>query len=289
MQITNETIRKFQLVSLNILKEIIKLCESHKLRYFAFGGTCLGAVRHQGFIPWDNDIDIAMPRKDYEKFREVALTKLPNNLLVQHYSSHKRCSHIIMRVVDKNTTTIYKMFKLRKEMSDGIGVDIMPFDGILSESKKQKKTIRLIFLLMRMDRYYRASFVSELKPFQKIFLIIAAPFRSLFGWTLFVDNITRILGKYDFDANEYIVCSWSYRIKDRIFKRDWFSDYVYLNFEDIKIRCPIGYDGYLKQDYGNYMQLPPLEARMPRFDDLEVLNFEHSYFKYDNKKGIFDE
>ncbi|MBR1604027.1 MAG: LicD family protein [Synergistaceae bacterium] len=80
---TSETVRKIQLAELDIFKAFKAICDRHNLRYFAIGGTCIGAIRHKGFVPWDDDMDVAMPYEDYKKFFEIAKTELPEHLVAR--------------------------------------------------------------------------------------------------------------------------------------------------------------------------------------------------------------
>jgi lipopolysaccharide cholinephosphotransferase len=289
-----DILKKLQNTELAILKEVVKICEENNIRYFAIAGTCIGSIRHSGFIPWDDDIDIAMPRKDYELFLQIAPHTLPNHLSIQHYTIHKKASHGIIRVMDKNTTWLYKGLQYVKDTNQGILIDILPLDGISSSKKEQKKIVRKTTLLNLIDGYYRfpVSRISSLKA--KIFyLLFQLPIRAIFGWFIFINKVTNILKQYDFDTSDYIIFGWRKNIhlyyERSIFKKIWFSDFVYKDFEDIKIRCPIDYDAYLKHDYGDYMQFPPESARIPDHDKMiVVLDFEHSYLNYNNKIGKFE-
>ena len=98
------TLRELQLKELDILKQTIQIIENHDLSYFALGGTLLGAVRHKGFIPWDDDVDICMSRPDYEKFLEYAQKELPENLELGYFKTNPNHQKYCARIIDKNTT-----------------------------------------------------------------------------------------------------------------------------------------------------------------------------------------
>ena len=99
-------IRAVQMWELDILKTVAKICDENGLRYFAEGGTCLGAVRHKGFIPWDDDIDISMPRKDFDRFRVIARTALPEHLVLLDFDDNRQITNLFLKIHDKRTTFI---------------------------------------------------------------------------------------------------------------------------------------------------------------------------------------
>lgn len=279
--------KKIQQIELDILKEVIAICEEHGIRYFAIGGTCLGAIRHKGFIPWDDDIDIAMPRKDFERFLAIAPHTLPNHLALQHYTTNKMAPHRGIRVMNKNTTLIHRYIQDVKELNQGILIDIMALDGIASSPQKQRNIIQYICTLNRTDAHYRYPITKANLP-TMVFLLFAIPMRTIFGWFIYVHKIENILKKYDFDASDYIVFGWTYKVHNRVFRKEYFSDFVYKDFENIKIRCPIGYEEYLRQDYGDYMQLPPESERIPLHSQhITMLDFECPYSAYNNRTKSF--
>lgn len=98
MEITNELLAKVQNIELEILKEVIRVCEEHHLQYYLDAGTCLGAMRHQGFIPWDDDVDIAMPRVDYEKFKMIFPTVCDRKFFLHHRGNDKLYSSPFLKV-----------------------------------------------------------------------------------------------------------------------------------------------------------------------------------------------
>ena len=120
---------------LSILKEFINICEENNLTYYALGGTLLGAVRHKGFIPWDDDIDIGMPREDYEKFKKVAPNSLPNNykFLSEDTANYKKAFSVIR---DDSTKIIMNYSK--EELVESLWIDIFPLDGMLLPQLREK-------------------------------------------------------------------------------------------------------------------------------------------------------
>ena len=126
---TQDTISKVQAVICEIMQQIDTICRRHNLTYFAIGGTALGAVRHQGFIPWDDDIDIGMPRKDYEAFMRYAAEELPQGYFLQTFATEKKTPFYFAKIRKDNTKFVE--FYLRDlDIHQGIFVDIFPFDNV---------------------------------------------------------------------------------------------------------------------------------------------------------------
>lgn len=276
------TIKQIQMKILDIFIEIDKICNKHHLNYFAIGGTCLGAVRHQGFIPWDDDMDIAMPRKDYETFKEIAKHEFPENLKIFdiHMSEHYEC--LFMKVHDINTTFIHKGLSKYPDRYTGIFVDIMPLDGIPDDEMKRKTYFLKLRNLLRLNFYRKYSAYSMpygLKKKAKRFIHLCFQFLPA---EIFSEKYEALQKKYDFETSKDLCYGWSFRAEKVIFSKADFCDYILMPFENYQIRCPIGYDNFLKKLYGNYMELPPLEKRI-QVHDVDIIDLERPYTYYIEK------
>jgi lipopolysaccharide cholinephosphotransferase len=228
-----------------------------------------------------------MPRKDFERFLAIAPHALPNNLALQHYTTNKMAPHRGIRVMNKNTTLIHRYIQNIKELNQGILIDIMALDGIASSQKEQRKIIQYISTLNHIDAHYRYP-VTRASLSAMAFLLFAIPMRAIFGWFIYVHKIENMLKRYDFDASDYIVFGWTYKVHNRVFRKECFNDFVYKDFENIKIRCPIGCEEYLRQDYGDYMRLPLESERIPLHSQhTAMLDFERPYSAYNNKTKSF--
>lgn len=269
MEIEKLTIQEIQAVSLEILKQVTDLCESLHLRYALIYGTLIGAVRHHGYIPWDDDVDIMMPRPDYDKLLEYLEThKLPNLTLFNRHTCPDY-PYMISRVSDDRY-----ILEMENEDSVGMGVfiDIYPYDG-LGNTKEDAvsfgmKGDRLSSLCYQASRKHFAMETTT-SPIRKIIKFPVFLASKMIGKKFFQNRLERLAGLKEYDSSEYIGCIiWlSWGEKD-IFPRKWFDETILMPFDKYVFRVPKHYDEVLRHEYGDYMQLPPEKDRIG-----------HHYFK----------
>ena len=252
------TIRETQLIELEIMKQLHDYCKKWNLRYCMIYGTLLGAVRHQGFIPWDNDMDIGMPRPDYERLLELVKTHpIGDNLYCVHYSNDPKYHYQVIRVCDSRTKV--KPRYIREQPSRmGVWVDIFPFDGVESSSKHILRRIALTFYqwMQRCDIYNPSSDPNRIHGAVKCILHKLLPDK---------DNLH--MRKIDYYAS---TCSYdsARQVADVIerkyvpLSREDFDLPIELPFEKYTFFAPKDWNGYLTRAYGNYMQMPPADKRV---------------------------
>lgn len=281
-----------QSVVLDVYKEFKNICDKHGLRYFAIGGTAIGAVRHNGFIPWDDDIDVAMPRKDYEKFFMVASKELPAHYGCVDCLAHPESGHAIGRMYDARTTSIFAPQVGRYGEYIGVFMDIMPLDGVPSNRLLFNVHMNLLSLLVRLIRFraYGEYIPIDASWAKKTIKKSVGRFARLFDKKYLVDSFVGRAKKYQFDdqSTEFLSRTWLFGTHDgmksraRYYKED-FADFIEMPFEDTAMRMPVGYDRYLTSLYPGYMTLPPEHKRVPRHND-GITDLAHSY-KYHIAKG----
>ncbi len=277
----NYDMRQIQMRILNIFIEIDDICKKNNLEYFAIGGTCLGAIRHKGFIPWDDDIDIAMPRNDYEEFKKIVKSQLPKYLQVFDVNQGEHYECMFIKVYDTNSTYIHKGMKKYKDRYTGVYVDIMPLDGLPNSRIRRRTHFLRLRNLLRLnfirkfsgDRTYKKR---EMKSYIRYLVYKMISFTPA---NYFSEKYEKVLKKYPYENSRDTCYGWSKRAEKVVLSRDIFSDYIYVPFEDTKMRCPIGYDKFLKILFGDYMVLPPVENRVP-VHTADIVDLERPYSYY---------
>ena len=159
---------ELQQIDSDLLKEYIDFCEKHNLTYFLMAGTLLGAIRHKGFIPWDDDIDVAMPREDYDRFCELAAKEFTGDIFFQSYKTDKHFPYVFSKLRNTNTTFIEAVYK-HVDMNHGVYIDIFPIDGI-SKHNANKFWVHIKIYLQAIIWFLGWPVVLFRKPRLKFFL-----------------------------------------------------------------------------------------------------------------------
>ncbi len=225
---------------LTILKEFIGVCEANNLTYYALGGTLLGAVRHKGFIPWDDDIDIGMPREDYDKFKKLAPELLPSNykFLSEDSFGYKKAFSVIR---DDSTKIIMNYSK--EELVESLWIDVFPLDGMPSNILNKKiHSFRYLYTRMMVQLSQFNSLVNQKKenrPLAEKAIIAfanAVNIEKLISFTWAQKKYLQTIKKYSFDEAYAGNYTGAYKLKE-IVPSDYFGEPVLLQFEDLKLCC----------------------------------------------------
>lgn len=275
------TTRQLQLKSLEILKYFQKICEENHLRYWGGGGTCIGALRHQGFIPWDDDIDIFMPRPDYEKLYEIWNDVADTERYALCRTDREQNNHQTdMQLVDLNTTFINR-HSVNEDIKHGVSVDIMPMEGCPDSWIGQMFQIyhSVIYSIYNVQRLpdHQGKF---LRFMTKLVLdAVPNPDKRYKLWK----KHEKLMAKYDFDsANTVKETITSFRALFYGYPRSYFETKE-VPFEDITIHIPAGAHEYMTRIFGDYMSWPPEEQRCAKHD-IVYLNLEEPFEKF---KGVY--
>ena len=262
-------IKKLQNVQLEMLKEADRICKKHNIKYSLFAGTALGAVRHKGFIPWDDDLDIIMLREDYEKFLKVAKEELGEDYYMQEAFSAKWPMQFSK--IRKNNTAFIERYKPKMEgIHMGVYVDVFPCDN-LSNNNLVAKLQFLASKVVIAKALDRRGYLTDSKA-KKIFMALCKmlPGKLIHKWSL-------LKGK----KTDRVHCFYgaASKMSKSIFPREWITETTPMTFEDGEFPCPTHYDKMLTALYGDYMTpLPPDERGMKVH--AEIVDLDNSYEQY---------
>mgnify|MGYP005787414781 CR=1 FL=1 len=250
------TLKEIQMEEAKILRETVIFLEEHQIKYYLWGGTLLGAIRHKGFIPWDDDIDIAIPRPDYIKLIKI-LSK--NNSIAEYYAicfELKNSDWPYLKVINPNI-----QLDSKSELDKYLWIDIFPLDALPDNYRlffNKIKRNQNQFILQRKC-LYNIKYQNKIRCFlQKIWWL----FFKHVPLSFFVKKYQNSASKFDFDSAKYVgSILWGVH-PGNILEKEWLEDYE-VEFEGMKMNAFKGYDNYLKNRYGeNYMELPPIEQRV---------------------------
>lgn len=247
----------------DMMKVVKSFLDENHIEYYMLGGTLLGAVRHKGFIPWDDDIDIGIPREKYDRFLKEIASKLPENLKIRTYYDKTDHHYYFSRIVD----TRYKLTRTGStvERDEEVWIDIFPLDGMPNNFLiRQFHKAKLLFLRMM---YHISTFdkVNLKRPNRPLSERIVIKFVSLTGfgthtdYRKWLDMIDRNLKKYPYRKSKWVInFMGQYKFKE-MFPKSWYGRGRKYKFEDESLRGPKNYDAILKQMYGDYMK-PPADS-----------------------------
>lgn len=281
-----DMIADVQKAALDIFKVFQKLCKKHNLSYFAIGGTCIGAVRHQGYIPWDDDIDVAMPFEDYEKFKCIALKELkyPYSILDPLKCKHYTGNYIKMQ--NQETTFVEENMKEFSDRYAGVYIDIFPVHGLPKSEKEQDRMALMCECMNKLNLRMRFPYSMSTSLQWKVTWLACGILRALKPFYFFCLCQDNMLKKFSFGNSEKILFSWRARPNKKrtstyknIFYYEDFKETVEVPFEDTVMAIPVGYKRYLEMDFGDYMKLPPIEDQIPRHPKV-IIDLESPYTEY---------
>lgn len=280
----NEEIRNLQKKQLKMLKIFIKICEENKLRYFLAGGSALGAVRHKGFIPWDDDIDVSMPRPDYNKFMEIAQDKLPKHLFLQNQYTEKDYNLTFAKIRDSKTTFIEKR-SADLNINKGVFIDIFPIDGIGNDLESASKTFYQFRKIREKFRFKLGMHKKDglRNKVRFVYYTVLTTFDS-FAKGLKTANdyaiaIDEFCNRINYKDSSYVIIYEGGAEEREIMKKTVYGTGSKIKFEKTTVSVPKKVDTYLKALYNNYMELPPVEKRVA--GHYQILDLEKSYKEYE--------
>ena len=265
-----ELLRKVQLTQLEIAKEIKRVCEENDIRYFLTDGSFLGAVRHGGFIPWDDDMDMGMLRSDYEKFCRIAPSKLKPEYCLQTWYTDPNYGLPFGKVMKRNTVYLENK-KSRRLQENGFYVDIFPFDYVPEDEMERDNLTRRLLSIYRMKLMksgYKPWMENDSIVWKKRLGYLYYQVKSFFvsqkelakgydALAVSLQDSALLVEQYGGTAPVY-------------YDRETLENLADYEFEGVIFRGPADYHAYLSASYGDYMQLPPEDKRENRHQIVEL-------------------
>lgn len=254
------TVEECKKIELELLLEIKEFCNKHNIQFYLIGGTLLGAVRHKGFIPWDDDIDIYMPRPHYDRFIKLYNAEINNNILYE-YSTDKNYRYMFAKLCKRGTKLIEKIADGRVNM--GVFVDIFPIDGLGNSESEGKAIIDEIKPYTRINMYLlMKSFAKASRWYKQLPKLLMYTYSKMHNPKKIRDKINKIARTYDYDSSLYVGSFIDIAEYKRVMPKSIFSDVAYLEFEGYEFPTPIQYREWLTRFYGDYMKLPPVSQQV---------------------------
>lgn len=285
MNMQSLELRKLQMLQLEIAKEIKRICDKNDIQYFIIGGTLLGAVRHKGFIPWDDDMDIGMTMFEYKKFLKIAPKQLDNRFVLQTDSTEPNIGYVFSKVRMKYTH-MYEKIISGLEINDGIFVDIFPYDPASKASATgiwHLTKLRLMGKMKMLKSGYNLNSITQ-NPVNKL-INVMLKFFPISKKILIIAMDKEILHAADCKNCSFYVERDGMFKGNFVFPQKLFENLIELPFEDTTFRAPEGYHEYLSHAYGDYMKYPP-EAERMKGHFVNGLELELPYEEYFNVKEV---
>ena len=248
---------KLRQIQLQILDEIVRICRENELRYCLTGGTCLGAVRHKGFIPWDDDIDVIMPRADFQRFVDITLGSDSTDFFLDYYMTNPSYGRCFAKYCKKNT-----LFIEPNGLKQSIFVDIFVQDKVPGPDYTSKSKLPgFIHKLDAITTVRREGLIGRDFKTRLIFYLTRwMPVKWFYRWE------TKLMTRFqDTDAKFYLNYGSPYDLVKETILISEYEPYAQLEFEGKKYNVPRNWDLYLSRIYGDYMKLPPVEKRVAHY------------------------
>lgn len=251
-------------LQLDILIKVHEFCLRNNLNYSLTGGTLLGAIRHKGYIPWDDDIDICMPRPSYNKFLQT-FNGFYKDLTVYAPELDKNYYAPYANVCDDRTVLEEGVNGHRNDVI-GVKIDVFPIDGIVDNKECQKTIEKKVLWYNRILSSKRSIISYDKSLLDVIKLLIKKMVFSVYSFEAIQKKIMQLVTKFSFDEVNSVAQQSFLPYGLKVYSRELFEDYTDVDFEGYKFKSMKNYDVYLRNLYGDYMQLPPKSQQVPKHD-----------------------
>ena len=260
-----------------ILDAIHEVCREHGLRYTLAYGTLIGAVRHGGFIPWDDDIDLMMPRQDYEKLREIWKQAAPENYILQDSRNDLDFTQNFLKIRKDHTTFLQFEEEKTRTYHKGIFVDIFPGDRVARGKLGQKLQYAACAINLLYTRGYTSNSGGMLERIERVLLSVPRRFHPVIR-----EHASRFIQKWNRYENCQYVFPSTIGSSRKYYQADLFDHMTEIEFNGKMYSCVGDIDSTLRVEYGDYMQLPPESERVWKHHPI-VIDFERNYEELEEK------
>lgn len=255
--------KKVWAVELDLLNEFVRVCNKYNIPFYMTGGTLLGAVRHQGMIPWDDDIDVMMFRKDYNKLCKIGKEEFLYPYFFQTEDTDRGTVRGHIQLRNSETTGILKSeYDTGRRFNQGIFIDVFPLDNVPDDVSEREKHLKNMDKLRKRYRkkvyqtiYYkfrlRKNIFAMVRDLVVHMLYKVWPSLSCFDYEKLYKRFELLSQSYNHEETENVVLVPFYK-ENCVRKRSWFNDVVYIPFEFMLLPAPVGYDELLRKIYGDY-------------------------------------
>lgn len=262
------TIEDIHSVTLKLVEKLIQICDDVGVNYYVAYGSLIGVVRHKGFIPWDDDFDVVMLRDDYETFCDYCM-RHQDDMKPYKLFTRKNEENYPYNIARLNNMDYRAVYENVQGYDSGVFIDIYPLDGagtnaeqVIQQVKKKKSDLFRIALWSIDDHYTKSTYH---KWYRSVAKYVVRSHAKIRGSRYFLDKMESFKYLYDIKKSRYIAeMTWDSGLT--LYEKKWFETYVYMDFENLKVKVPVGYDEFLKCHYGDYMKLPPAEERIPHHE-----------------------
>lgn len=282
VNMTKETLRELQLKQLDMLKYFKSFCDKNSLRFYLIGGCLIGALRNKGFVPWDDDVDVLMPRDDYEKLYKLwRKQETDGRFRLLKTDDDMFTGNIFITITDTNYTLV-KANQTEVDIPHGLVMDVFPLD-VCPDSRFARKMQYIWTMLYSL-------FLAQVVPEKHGGLIGfgSKMLLSVFRGKKLRNKIWRFcekkMTKYKLSENKCVteLCSGPHWMKIE-YPKHIYDDVAYVTFEGLEMPCMSGYDEYLTMVFGNYMEEPPKEEQVPHHD-IAYIDLNSPCINYDCKR-----
>jgi len=270
----NVSIRDVQKIQIEILLEFDRICKKHNIKYQLFAGTLLGAIRHKGFIPWDDDIDVCLLRQDYNKFLEVCNTELDGKYFLQNYKTDRN-SRLQFSKIRKNNT-IFKMDMYKDiNIHHGVFIDVFPLDNFEMETflgRLHQKLVNILYSISWLRS--RNSCYNAKSPIRKYIKLCIFYLLKLVPRYIYDRLLEKVISALNKKETKYVTHFTNGASLQRCYKymmnKCDFYDIISGEFEGHLFPIPKNYDSVLRRLFGDYMEFPPKEQQKPHHNVIEI-------------------